>query len=159
MHRPATDNAMDLSQLKPAKGATKTNKRLGRGQGSGTGGTAGKGHKGQKADTGYNRRRGFEGGQTPLVRRVPKFGFTNPTRVEYKGINLDAIQALAEKNKLTVIDIAAMRSNGLIGKNDLVKILGRGELKGALEVKANAFSETAKAAIEGKGGKVEIVNR
>jgi large subunit ribosomal protein L15 len=150
---------MDLSQLKPAKGATKTNKRLGRGQGSGKGGTAGKGHKGQKADTGYNRRRGFEGGQTPLVRRLPKFGFTNPTRVEYKGINLDALQALAEKTKLSVIDIEALRSNGLIGKNDLVKILGRGELKGALEVKANAFSETAKSAIESKGGKVEIVNR
>ncbi len=150
---------MDLTNLKPAKGATKTNKRLGRGQGSGKGGTAGKGHKGQKADTGYNRRRGFEGGQTPLVRRVPKFGFTNPTRVEYKGINLDAIQALADKKKLTVIDIDAMRVNGLIAKNDLVKILGRGELKGALEVKANAFSATAKAAIEAKGGKVEIVNR
>ncbi|MBL7986298.1 MAG: 50S ribosomal protein L15 [Flavobacteriales bacterium] len=150
---------MDLSQLKPAKGATKTNKRLGRGQGSGKGGTAGKGHKGQKADTGYNRRRGFEGGQTPLVRRVPKFGFTNPTRVEYKGINLDAIQALADKKKVSVIDIETMRVNGLIAKNDLVKILGRGELKGALEVKANAFSGTAKAAIEAKGGKVEIVNR
>ena len=150
---------MDLSQLKPAKGSTRTNKRLGRGQGSGKGGTAGKGPKGQKADTGYNRRRGFEGGQTPLVRRVPKFGFTNPTRVEYKGINLDALQALADKNKLSVIDLDTLRTNGLIGKNDLVKILGRGELKGALEVKANAFSETAKNAIESKGGKVEIVNR
>ncbi len=150
---------MDLSQIKPAKGATKKNKRLGRGQGSGKGGTAGKGHKGQKADTGYNRRRGFEGGQTPLVRRVPKFGFTNPTRVEYKGINLDAIQALVEKNKVSVIDIEALRVGGLIGKNDLVKILGRGALKGAIEVKANAFSATAKAAIEAKGGKVEIVNR
>ena len=94
-----------------------------------------------------------------MVRRVPKFGFTNPTRVEYKGINLDAIQALAEKIKLSVIDIDTLRTNGLIGKNDLVKILGRGELKGALEVKANAFSETAKNAIESKGGKVEIVNR
>jgi large subunit ribosomal protein L15 len=150
---------MDLSQLKPAKGATRTNKRLGRGQGSGKGGTAGKGHKGQKADTGYNRRRGFEGGQTPLVRRVPKFGFTNPTRVEYKGINLDAIQALADKKKLTVIDIEVMRVNGLIAKNDLVKILGRGVLKGAIDVKANAFSEAAKNAIEAKGGKVELVNR
>ncbi len=150
---------MDLSQLKPAKGATKRNKRLGRGQGSGKGGTAGKGHKGQKADTGYNHRRGFEGGQTPLVRRLPKFGFTNPTRVEYKGINLDALQALADKKKVSVIDIETLRTNGLIGKNDLVKILGRGELKGALEVKANAFSETAKNAIEAKGGKVEIVNR
>ena len=149
---------MDLSQLKPAKGATKKNKRLGRGQGSGRGGTSTKGHKGQKAISGYNHKRGFEGGQTTMSRRLPKFGFTNPTRVEYKGINLDAIQALADKNK-GVVDIAAMRANGLIGKNDLVKILGRGELKGAIDVKANAFSGTAKAAIEAKGGKVEIVNR
>lgn len=149
---------MDLSQLKPAEGATKKNKRLGRGQGSGRGGTSTKGHKGQKAISGYNHKRGFEGGQTTMSRRLPKFGFTNPTRVEYKGINLDAVQALADKNK-GVVDIAALRANGLIGKNDLVKILGRGELKGALEVKANAFSETAKNAIESKGGKVEIVNR
>jgi len=149
---------MDLSQLKPAEGATKKNKRLGRGQGSGRGGTSTKGHKGQKAISGYNHKRGFEGGQTTMSRRLPKFGFTNPTRVEYKGINLDAIQALADKNK-GVVDIAAMRANGLIGKNDLVKILGRGELKGAIDVKANAFSGTAKAAIEAKGGKVEIVNR
>lgn len=150
---------MDLSQLKPAKGATKTNKRLGRGQGSGKGGTAGKGHKGQKADTGYNRRRGFEGGQTPLVRRLPKFGFTNPTRVEYKGINLDALQALVDKHGVKAIDPQVMRENGLIAKNDLVKILGRGELKGAYDVKAHAFSATAKSAIEAKGGKVETVNR
>lgn len=93
-----------------------------------------------------------------MSRRLPKFGFTNPTRVEYKGINLDAVQALADKNK-GVVDIAALRANGLIGKNDLVKILGRGELTGAIDVKANAFSASAKAAIEAKGGKVEIVNR
>ena len=148
----------DLSKLKPAKGAVKDNKRIGRGQGSGYGGTSGKGHKGQKADTGYNRRRGFEGGQTPLVRRLPKFGFTNPTRVEYKGINLDALQAMADKTGVTTIDIAAMRKNGLVSRNDLVKVLGRGELKGAIEVKAHAFSATAKAAIEGKGGKTEIVD-
>lgn len=148
----------DLSKLKPAKGAVRDNKRLGRGQGSGYGGTAGKGHKGQKADTGYNRRRGFEGGQTPLVRRLPKFGFTNPTRVEYKGINLDAIQAMADKTGVKSIDIATMRKNGLVSRNDLVKILGRGELKGAIEVKAHAFSATAKAAIEAKGGKTEIVD-
>ena len=148
----------DLSKLKPAKGAVRDNKRLGRGQGSGYGGTAGKGHKGQKADTGYNRRRGFEGGQTPLVRRLPKFGFTNPTRVEYKGINLDAIQAMADKTGVKSIDIAIMRKNGLVSRNDLVKILGRGELKGAIEVKAHAFSATAKAAIEAKGGKTEIVD-
>jgi large subunit ribosomal protein L15 len=150
---------MDLSKLKPAEGATKKEKRIGRGQGSGRGGTSTKGHKGQKADTGYNRRRGFEGGQTPLVRRVPKFGFTNPTRVEYKGINLDALQALMEKRGLKSVDPQMMRDNGLIARNDLVKILGRGELKGAFEVKAHAFSATAKAAIEAKGGTVETVNR
>lgn len=149
---------MDLSKLKPAEGATKKEKRIGRGQGSGRGGTSTKGHKGQKADTGYNRRRGFEGGQTPLVRRLPKFGFTNPTRVEYKGINLDAVQALVDKKKLKALDPEVMRENGLIAKNDLVKILGRGELKGAIEVKAHAFSATAKAAIEAKGGKAETVN-
>ena len=148
---------MDLSQLKPAKGATKTNKRLGRGQGSGTGGTAGKGHKGQKAGTGYNRKRGFEGGQTPLVRRLPKFGFTNPTRVEYKGINLDAIQTLAEKRKLTAITPEVLYANGLIAKNDKLKVLGRGEIKSALNITAHAFSATAKAAIEAKGGKTETI--
>ncbi|MBS1582399.1 MAG: 50S ribosomal protein L15 [Bacteroidetes bacterium] len=149
---------MDLSKLKPAEGATKKEKRIGRGQGSGRGGTSTKGHKGQKADTGYNRRRGFEGGQTPLVRRLPKFGFTNPTRVEYKGINLDALQALVDKKGLKAVDLQVMRENGLIAKNDRVKILGRGELKGAIEVKANAFSASAKAAIEAKGGKAETVN-
>ncbi|MBL8010099.1 MAG: 50S ribosomal protein L15 [Flavobacteriales bacterium] len=150
---------MDLSKLKPAEGATKKEKRIGRGQGSGRGGTSTKGHKGQKAASGYNTRRGFEGGQMPLVRRVPKFGFTNPTRVEYKGINLDALQALVEKKGLKAIDPQILRENGLIAKNDLVKILGRGELKGAYDVKAHAFSATAKAAIEAKGGKAETVNR
>jgi large subunit ribosomal protein L15 len=150
---------MDLSKLKPAEGATKKDKRIGRGQGSGRGGTSTKGHKGQKAQAGYNHKRGFEGGQMPLVRRVPKFGFTNPTRVEYKGINLDALQAIVEKHGLKTIDPQAMRENGLIARNDLVKILGRGELKGAYDVKAHAFSATAKAAIEAKGGKAETVNR
>lgn len=149
----------DLSKLKPAAGAVKSNKRIGRGQGSGHGGTSGKGHKGQKADTGYNRRRGFEGGQTSLTRRLPKFGFTNPTRVEYKGINLDAIQALADKAGLKVVDIEALRKNGLVSRNDLVKVLGRGALKGAIEVKAHAFSATAKAAIEAQGGKTELVDK
>lgn len=149
----------DLSNLKPAEGAVRNNKRIGRGQGSGRGGTSGKGHKGQKADTGYNRRRGFEGGQTPLVRRLPKFGFTNPTRVEYKGINLDAIQAMADKTGVKVVDIDTLRKNGLVSRNDLVKILGRGELKGAIEVKAHAFSATAKAAIEAQGGKTEVVEK
>lgn len=150
---------MDLSKLKPAEGATKKEKRIGRGQGSGRGGTSTKGHKGQKAASGYNTRRGFEGGQMPLVRRVPKFGFTNPTRVEYKGINLDALQALVEKKGLKAIDPQILRENGLIAKNDLVKVLGRGELKGAYDVKAHAFSAAAKAAIEAKGGKAETVNR
>src|SRR5690606_3460118 len=149
----------DLSKLKPAEGAVRNNKRIGRGQGSGRGGTSGKGHKGQKADTGYNRRRGFEGGQTPLARRLPKFGFTNPTRVEYKGINLDAIQAMADKTGLKVVDIEALRKNGLVSRNDLVKVLGRGALKGAIEVKAHAFSATAKAAIEAQGGKTELVDK
>lgn len=149
----------DLSNLKPAEGAVRNNKRIGRGQGSGRGGTSGKGHKGQKADTGYNRRRGFEGGQTPLVRRLPKFGFTNPTRIEYKGINLDAIQAMADKTGVQVVDIEALRKNGLVSRNDLVKILGRGVLKGAIEVKAHAFSATAKAAIEAQGGKTEVVEK
>ena len=147
---------MDLSQLKPAEGATKKNKRLGRGQGSGRGGTSTKGHKGQKAISGYNHKRGFEGGQTTMSRRLPKFGFTNPTRVEYKGIDLDAVQALADKNK-GVVDIAALRANGLIGKNDLVKILGRGELKSKLTVEAHAFSATATKAIEGAGGSATTI--
>lgn len=148
---------MDLSRLKPAEGATKKNKRLGRGQGSGRGGTSTKGHKGQKAISGYNRKRGFEGGQMPLTRRVPKFGFTNPTRVEYKGINLDALQALADAKKLTAIDPAVLRSNGLLAKNDLLKVLGRGSVTSALSISAHAFSTTAKAAIEAQGGKAEVI--
>ncbi len=150
---------MDLSKLKPAEGATKKDKRIGRGQGSGRGGTSTKGHKGQKAQAGYNRKRGFEGGQTPLTRRLPKFGFTNPTRVEYKGINLDAIQTLAESKGLKAVDPAVLYANGLIAKNDLLKVLGRGEIKGAIEIKAHAFSATAKAAIEAKGGKAETIVR
>jgi large subunit ribosomal protein L15 len=148
---------MDLSKLKPAEGATKKEKRIGRGQGSGRGGTSTKGHKGQKAQAGYNRKRGFEGGQMPLVRRVPKFGFTNPTRVEYKGINLDAIQALADSKGLKTIDPSVLYANGLIAKNDKLKVLGRGELKSAISITAHAFSATAKAAIEAKGGKAETI--
>jgi large subunit ribosomal protein L15 len=146
----------DLSKLKAAEGAVKSVKRIGRGQGSGYGGTSTKGHKGQKAVSGYNRRRGFEGGQTPMVRRLPKFGFTNPTRTEFKGINLDALQALADKAGVKVIDFETLRKNGLVSANDLVKVLGRGELKTAIEVKLHAFSASAKAAIEAKGGKTEI---
>ena len=148
---------MDLSRLKPADGATKKDKRIGRGQGSGRGGTSTKGHKGQKAQAGYNRKRGFEGGQMPLVRRVPKFGFTNPTRTEYKGINLDTLQTLAESKGLKVIDPTILRENGLLAKNDKLKVLGRGEMKSAIEVTAHAFSATAKAAIEAKGGKTSVI--
>jgi large subunit ribosomal protein L15 len=150
---------MDLSNIKPAKGSTRTNKRLGRGQGSGKGGTSTRGHKGAQARSGYSRKRGFEGGQMPLQRRVPKFGFTNPTRIEHKGINLDAIQGLIDAKGLKVIDPKALYENGLIGKNDTLKVLGRGEIKVAVDVKAHAFSASAKAAIEAKGGKTEIVNR
>lgn len=147
---------MDLSKLKPAEGATKKEKRIGRGQGSGRGGTSTKGHKGQKAQAGYNRKRGFEGGQMPLVRRLPKFGFTNPTRVELKGINLDTLQSLVEKG-LKTIDPTSLYENGLIAKNDKFKVLGRGELKGAIIVTAHAFSATAKAAIEAKGGSATTI--
>ncbi|HOZ41218.1 MAG: 50S ribosomal protein L15 [Flavobacteriales bacterium] len=148
---------MDLSKLKPAEGATKKEKRIGRGQGSGRGGTSTKGHKGQKAQAGYNHKRGFEGGQMPLVRRVPKFGFTNPTRVEFKGINLDTLQTLAESKGLKTIDPKALYENGLISRNDKLKVLGRGELKGAINVTAHAFSATAKAAIEAKGGSATTI--
>lgn len=148
---------MDLSKLKPAEGATKREKRIGRGQGSGRGGTSTKGHKGQKAQTGYNHKRGFEGGQTTLTRRLPKFGFTNPTRLEYKGINLDAIQALATEKKLSAIDPSVLHASGLIQKKDKLKILGRGEVTGALNITAHAFSATAKAAIEAKGGKAHTI--
>jgi len=150
---------MDLSRLKPADGATKKRKRIGRGQGSGRGGTSTKGHKGAQSRAGYSSKRGFEGGQMPLVRRVPKFGFTNPTRKEFKGINLDAIQALAESKGLKAIDPEVLHANGLIAKNDKLKVLGRGEIKGALDITAHAFSATAKAAIEAGGGKAETIAR
>lgn len=148
---------MDLSQLKPAKGATKKEKRIGRGEGSGRGGTSTRGHKGAKSRSGYSSKRGFEGGQMSLTRRVPKFGFTNPTRVEYKGINLDTLQGLADSKGLKAIDPAVLHANGLLGKNDRLKVLGRGELSAAIEIKAHAFSATAKAAIEAKGGKAETI--
>ncbi|MBP6390493.1 MAG: 50S ribosomal protein L15 [Flavobacteriales bacterium] len=150
---------MDLSNLKPAKGATKKEKRIGRGEGSGKGGTSTKGHKGAQSRAGYSRKRGFEGGQMPLVRRVPKFGFTNPTRVEYKGINLDTLQMLVETQGLKTINPEVLYTNGLIAKNDKLKVLGRGELKGALDVTAHAFSATAKASIESKGGKAVTIVR
>jgi len=148
---------MDLSNLKPAKGSTKTNKRLGRGQGSGRGGTSTKGHKGAQSRSGYSRKIGFEGGQMPLFRRVPKFGFKNINRVEYHGINIDTLQRLVDDKGITAIDQEVLVANGLASGKDLVKILGRGELKAKLEVKAHAFSGKAKAAIEAQGGEAIII--
>jgi len=145
---------MDLSNLQPAEGATKTDKRIGRGQGSGRGGTSTRGHKGAKSRSGYKRRRGFEGGQMPLYRRVPKGGFKNINRVEYTGLNIDVLQELAETIGTTVITPEILRQHGLLGKKDLLKILGRGELKAKIDVTANAFSSKAIQAIESLGGTV-----
>jgi len=147
---------MDLSNLRPAKGSVKKRKRIGRGEGSGHGGTATKGHKGAQSRSGYSSKVGFEGGQMPLQRRVPKYGFKNINRVEYSGVNLDVLQQLADKTKLSVIDKDVLVANGLVSKNDLVKILGRGELTAKLDIKANAFSALAKTAIESKGGTAVI---
>jgi large subunit ribosomal protein L15 len=144
---------MNLSSLKPSQGSTKTAKRLGRGQGSGGGGTATRGHKGAQSRSGYSQKRGFEGGQMPLQRRVPKFGFKNINRVEYKAINLDTLQSLIESASISIIDKKALYEHGLISKSDLVKILNRGELKSAVEVKADAFSASAIESIEKAGGK------
>jgi len=145
---------MDLSNLKPAEGSVKNQgKRIGRGQGSGKGGTATRGHKGAKSRSGYSKKIGFEGGQMPLQRRVPKFGFTNINRKEYQGINLDTLQQLVEDKKIKgTVDLDTLFSNGLTGKNDLVKIMGRGELKAKLKVSAHKFTASAKAAIEAAGG-------
>lgn len=148
---------MNLNNITPAKGSTKSVKRIGRGQGSGHGGTSTRGHKGAKSRSGYSRKIGFEGGQMPLQRRVPKFGFTNLNRVEYKGINLDTLQNLVDKLNIKEINLDVMRENGLAAKKDLVKILGRGEIKAAVKVAANGFSASAKAAIEAAGGSVETV--
>jgi large subunit ribosomal protein L15 len=148
---------MDLSNLKPAKGSVKKGKRLGRGQGSGRGGTSTRGHKGAKSRSGYSKKIGFEGGQMPLQRRVPKYGFKNVNRKEYKGINLSVLQNLAEKNNLDKIDIQILISAGMISKNALVKILGKGTLERKLEVHAHAFSKSAAAAIEAKNGTVVIL--
>jgi large subunit ribosomal protein L15 len=148
---------MKLNSLKPANGSVKTNKRLGRGTGSGRGGTSTRGHKGAQSRSGYSQKRGFEGGQMPLQRRIPKYGFKNINRVEYKGVNLDSIQKLIDENKTAIVDINFLREHGLVSKNDKVKILGRGELKSKIDVKANAFSETAKKAIEAIGGTAIII--
>jgi len=145
---------MDLSNLKPAKGSVKKNKRLGRGQGSGKGGTSTRGHKGAKQRSGYKKKIGFEGGQMPLQRRIPKYGFKNINRKEYKGINIGVLQTLAENNKLEKIDPSVLISAGLISKNSMVKILGKGTLDKKLEVHAHAFSKSAVAAIEAKNGTV-----
>jgi large subunit ribosomal protein L15 len=147
---------MKLSSLKPAEGSVKTRKRVGRGQGSGLGGTSARGHKGAQSRSGYSRKRGFEGGQMPLQRRVPKFGFKNINRVEYKAINLDTIQSLAESAGLKVINFETLYSNGLVSKSDLVKILSRGALTSALEIHAKGFSSAAIAAIEAAGGKAIV---
>ncbi|MDD7724966.1 MAG: 50S ribosomal protein L15 [Bacteroidales bacterium] len=148
---------MDLSNLKPAFGSTHHDKRLGRGEGSGRGGTSTRGHKGAKARSGYKQKFGFEGGQMPLQRRLPKFGFKCPNRVEYKAINISTLQALAEKNNLQEINIQVLRECGVVSKNDLVKILADGELKAKLTVKAHAFSKKAVEAIEAVGGSTEVV--
>ena len=142
---------MKLHTLKPASGSTKTNKRLGRGQGSG-GSTAGRGHKGAKSRSGYSKKFGFEGGQMPLQRRVPKFGFKNNNKIYYKGVNLDALEAIAEKNKGVEINMELLVANGVVNKKDKIKVLGRGELKSKVSVQAHAFSETALKAIEKVGG-------
>jgi len=143
---------MDLSNLKPADGSVKNKKRIGRGEGSGRGGTSTRGHKGAQSRSGYKRKIGFEGGQMPLYRRVPKFGFKNINRVEYKGINIGVLQKLADDKKVKAINHEMLVENRLAGKNDLIKILGDGELKAKLEVTAHAFSKSAKEAIEAQGG-------
>ncbi|MFB2118402.1 50S ribosomal protein L15 [Parapedobacter sp. 2B3] len=145
---------MNLSNLKPAAGSTKTKKRVGRGTGSGRGGTSTRGHKGAQSRSGHSTKTGFEGGQMPLQRRVPKYGFKNLNRVEYVGVNLDVLQGLVDKFNLSAIDFETLTSHGLVSKNDLVKILGRGELTAKVEVKAHAFSATAQQAIEAAGGSI-----
>ncbi len=145
---------MNLSNLKPAAGSTKSRKRIGRGTGSGRGGTSTRGHKGAQSRSGHSRKIGFEGGQMPLQRRIPKFGFKNLNRVEYVGVNLDVLQELVDKFKLSAIDFDTLTSHGLVGKKDLVKILGRGELTAKVEVKAHAFSTSAQQAIEAAGGSI-----
>ena len=146
---------MELHNLKPATGSTKNRKRIGRGEGSKKGGTSTRGHKGAKSRSGYSKKIGFEGGQQPLQRRVPKFGFTNPNRVEYNCVNIDTLQKLVDNKKIkTKVDKQILIDNGLVQKKDLVKILGRGELSSKWTVTADAFSESAKNAIEKAGGKI-----
>ncbi len=148
---------MNLSNLKPAEGSIKHSKRIGRGAGSGKGGTSTRGNKGAKARSGYHQKVGFEGGQMPLYRRVPKFGFKNLNRVEYVGINLDTLNALAEAKNITDFNVDVFKQNGLISNSDRIKILGRGELAKAVNVTAHAFSAAAKKAIEDKGGVATVI--
>lgn len=150
---------MELHNLKPVEGSVKTKKRtLGRGEGSKKGGTATRGHNGQKSRSGYSKKIGFEGGQQPLQRRVPKFGFTSPNRVEYNGVNIDTIQALILSKKLNKTVVKQdLIDNGLVQKNDLVKILGRGNLSAKIDIKADAFSATAKISIEKAGGTATVI--
>ena len=143
---------MNLSNLKPAEGAVKKEKRIGRGQGSGHGGTSTRGHKGAKSRSGYKTKIGFEGGQMPLQRRVPKFGFKNINRVEYKAVNISILQNLAENKNITEFTFDVLRENGIVSKNELVKILGNGELKTKINVSAHKFSTSAKASIQAQGG-------
>lgn len=150
---------MKLHNLKPAEGSRGREKRIGRGEGSGHGGTSTRGHKGAQARSGYSRKIGFEGGQMPIQRRLPKFGFNNPTRVEYKGINVAVLEELAVKSNLTEINPEVLREAGYVSKNDLVKILGNGELKAKLEVSAHAFSKSAVEKIEAAGGKTNIIEQ
>jgi len=145
---------MNLSNLKPAEGSTKNRKRIGRGTGSGRGGTSTRGHKGAGSRSGKKTKIGFEGGQMPLQRRVPKVGFKNPNRIEYVGVNLDVLQGLTEQYSVATINFDTLKEHGLVSKNDLVKILGRGELKAKLEVTAHAFTATAQKAIEAAGGTI-----
>ncbi len=149
---------MKLHTLKPADGSTKNNKRLGRGQGSG-GSTSGRGHKGAQSRSGYHKKFGFEGGQMPLQRRIPKFGFKNNNKVYFKAINLDALEELAQKTKASALNLQLMVDNGIVGKNDKVKVLGRGELKSKVTVEAHAFSTTATKAIETAGGSATTVKK
>ena len=148
---------MKLENLKPAKGATHNTKRVGRGQGSGKGGTATRGTKGAQARAGYEHKVGFEGGQMPIQRRLPKFGFKNPTRVAYKAVNVATLQALSEKLAVKAIDVDTLIAAGIASKGELVKVLGNGELTAAIEVKANAFSASATKKIEAAGGKAIVI--
>jgi large subunit ribosomal protein L15 len=148
---------MKLNALKPASGSVKSGKRVGRGTGSGKGGTSTRGHKGAGSRSGYSAKRGFEGGQMPLQRRIPKFGFKNINRVEYKAINLDVVQTLVNQFSATVVDVDFLHQHGLVSKKDLVKILGRGEVTSSVEVKAHAFSASSIASIEKAGGKAIVI--